>query len=135
MAAYPSASTKRVYGGVWYLDSALIPHGFKTLIPLIDRKGLIHDPLDFNLSGIQVRQRVGELKRLGEGSDNCDFVAKDFGGWPDYTGFVAVDSVDDEFTAAADIVNCIFEDFGTPRRFNDNIKPLPVSPTQKWAST
>lgn len=52
----------------------------KTLVPFINGNSLIHDPIDFNLPGIQVGQCVGEVEGLREGSDDGDFITKDFAG-------------------------------------------------------
>jgi len=39
------------------LDSALVPHTLKTLLPLINRKSLINNPLNLDLARIQIRKR------------------------------------------------------------------------------
>ena len=57
------------------LDSGLVLHGLETLLPLVELEGLVDDPRDLDLAAVEIVDGGGELVGLGEGAEDCDFVA------------------------------------------------------------
>lgn len=92
------------------LDGSLVPHGLQTLSPLLEPVRLVHDTLDLDLAGIEVVDSRREHVGLGEGPDDGDLVAEDLAGRPRDAGRVAVDAINDQFAATADVVDGILED-------------------------
>jgi hypothetical protein len=94
------------------LDGALVSHRLQALAPLLELEGLVDDSGDLYFAGIEVPNGGGEHVGLREGTEDGDLVTKDLAGRPADTRRVAVHTVDDQLTAAADVVNGVFENLG-----------------------
>ena len=57
------------------LNRTLILHRLNTLLPLFKLERLVHDSTDLDLARIEVVDGGGEFVGLGEGPEDCDFVA------------------------------------------------------------
>ncbi|GAO51126.1 hypothetical protein G7K_5237-t1 [Saitoella complicata NRRL Y-17804] len=108
------------------LNGRLVLHRIQTLLPLLNLELLVHDTLNPNLTRIQVVDSSRETVCLGERSQNGNLITKDLGRGPRDAGSVGVDTVYDELTTTADVVDGGLENGRGSGGFDDDVESVGV---------